>query len=96
MQISDITLAFFEDTGWYLPNYQFAEPLWWGKNRGCDFIAYNKCPLGDKSSTKTGEYSELYPGAMGCDVYGDDRTFTINSDFRNTDDPFRKTGCKVN
>lgn len=34
---SRITLALMEDTGWYLPNYNEAQPLKWGHNLGCDF-----------------------------------------------------------
>ncbi|CAG2109264.1 unnamed protein product [Medioppia subpectinata] len=34
---SRITLALMEDTGWYTPNYELAQPLDWGKNLGCDF-----------------------------------------------------------
>ena len=30
-------MALMEDTGWYLPNYDMAEELKWGKNLGCDF-----------------------------------------------------------
>ena len=41
--ISDITLALFEDSGWYMPNYTYADEYngnhsqWWGKERGCAF-----------------------------------------------------------
>lgn len=30
-------MALMEDTGWYLPNYDMADDLTWGKNLGCDF-----------------------------------------------------------
>ncbi|KAL5961561.1 Leishmanolysin-like peptidase [Taenia solium] len=36
-RLSNLTLAFLEDTGWYLPNYSLAEHLAWGANRGCIF-----------------------------------------------------------
>lgn len=39
---SRITLALMEDTGWYVANYDMAEPLRWGKNLGCLF-AKNSC-----------------------------------------------------
>ena len=41
--ISHITLALFEDSGWYMPNYTYADEYngnhshWWGKERGCAF-----------------------------------------------------------
>ncbi len=34
---SRITLALMEDTGWYLPNYELADELKWGRGLGCDF-----------------------------------------------------------
>lgn len=36
-RISDMTLSFLEDTGWYVPDYQFGGPLSWGRNAGCTF-----------------------------------------------------------
>ncbi|KAM7539679.1 hypothetical protein Aperf_G00000034509 [Anoplocephala perfoliata] len=36
-RLSNLTLAFLEDTGWYLPNYSFGQDLAWGANRGCVF-----------------------------------------------------------
>ena len=34
---SRITMALMEDTGWYMPNYELADDLKWGRNLGCDF-----------------------------------------------------------
>ncbi|XP_043215094.1 leishmanolysin-like peptidase isoform X2 [Amphibalanus amphitrite] len=39
---SRLTLALMEDTGWYLPNYEMAQPLRWGRGLGCQF-AMNSC-----------------------------------------------------
>ncbi|EFA81873.1 hypothetical protein PPL_05105 [Heterostelium album PN500] len=36
--LSGLTLAFFEDTGFYRVNYSFAEPLIWGYKLGCNFV----------------------------------------------------------
>nr|CAH8853212.1 unnamed protein product [Trichobilharzia regenti] len=35
--VSEITLAFFEDSGWYKVNYNAAMNMQYGKNLGCDF-----------------------------------------------------------
>lgn len=35
---SEFTLALFEDMGYYKVNYSIAEPLKFGKNKGCTFI----------------------------------------------------------
>ncbi|OQR94138.1 leishmanolysin-like peptidase, metalloprotease family M08, partial [Thraustotheca clavata] len=37
-----LTLAYFEDTGWYQPNYSMAEQGSYGLNKGCEFTA-EKC-----------------------------------------------------
>jgi len=39
--ITEITLAFFEDSGWYKPDYAKANLFYWGKGKGCDFIFGN-------------------------------------------------------
>uniref|UniRef100_A0A5K3FHR7 Leishmanolysin-like peptidase n=1 Tax=Mesocestoides corti TaxID=53468 RepID=A0A5K3FHR7_MESCO len=36
-RLSNLTLAFLEDTGWYRPNYSLAQHLAWGSKRGCIF-----------------------------------------------------------
>jgi hypothetical protein len=36
--LTKITLSVFEDSGWYKPNYSFAEDTLWGKNQGCNFL----------------------------------------------------------
>lgn len=36
--ISEITLALFEDSGWYKVNYDYANFLVLGKNKGCEFF----------------------------------------------------------
>ncbi|XP_064398693.1 leishmanolysin-like peptidase isoform X2 [Halichondria panicea] len=39
---SRITFGLMEDSGWYLPNYEMAEPLAWGLNTGCA-IPHGSC-----------------------------------------------------
>jgi leishmanolysin-like peptidase len=39
---SEISLAIFEDSGWYKVNYSHSTPIAWGKNKGCAF-ATQKC-----------------------------------------------------
>jgi hypothetical protein len=48
---SDITMALFEDSGWYTVNYTNAQPFFWGRGEGCDFVR----PRCDK-----------WPGAYQC------------------------------
>nr|CAB3263456.1 leishmanolysin-like peptidase [Phallusia mammillata] len=42
-----ITLAVFEDSGWYQVNYSQADELLWGKNAGCEFGTRTYCRSGD-------------------------------------------------
>ena len=36
--ISNITLALFEDSGWYKVDYTKAQAVPWGKDKGCEFL----------------------------------------------------------
>jgi len=38
-RITEFTLAFLEGTGWYVPDYCYAEPYTFGKGQGCGFLA---------------------------------------------------------
>jgi len=38
MQISEFTLALLESTGWYVADYSYADPFYWGKGQGCSFL----------------------------------------------------------
>lgn len=52
--LSEVTLALFQDSGWYLPDYGMADPLvkgvHWGFKQGCDF-ATKPCVQGGKSTS---------------------------------------------
>ena len=75
MLVTKMTLALLEDTGWYKPDYYMAEDMWWGKNRGCEFIEFDQCPMGDPLSNLTGEFctfTDVQDFSFGCDAYGDD------------------------
>jgi len=38
MQFSEFTLALLESTGWYVPDYSYADPYFWGQGEGCNFL----------------------------------------------------------
>ncbi|XP_076800845.1 ciliated left-right organizer metallopeptidase-like isoform X2 [Clavelina lepadiformis] len=42
-----ITLAVFQDSGWYRVNMSQATELFWGKNAGCEFGSEKYCHAGD-------------------------------------------------
>ena len=55
--MTPVTLALFEDSGWYRANYSMATPLQsgvhWGFQQGCDF-ALNKCVAPKAAPVSTG------------------------------------------
>jgi len=62
--LTNITLALFEDSGWYTVDHSYAKYLMWGYKKGCDFV-YNRC----NSSWPVGEgyFCTLDKrGAEGC------------------------------
>jgi hypothetical protein len=65
-RISQITLALFESTGWYTPDYSMAEPLVYGQGKGCGFLnSYCKNSYGQP------RFSEFCnQGASGCTAEG--------------------------
>jgi len=38
-RVSEFSLTFLEGSGWYLPDYSYAEPFFFGQGEGCDFIS---------------------------------------------------------
>jgi len=42
MQLSEFTLALLESTGWYVPDYSYADAYYWGQGEGCSFLT-GKC-----------------------------------------------------
>ena len=39
---SQFTLALLEGSGWYVPDYDYADPYWLGQGNGCNFL-FGKC-----------------------------------------------------
>lgn len=61
--ISDMTLALYEDSGWYKPNYYTGGLFRYGKNQGCGFLN-TKCI--SNNSTKYNNEFCLISGASSC------------------------------
>jgi len=38
MQVSEFTLALLESSGWYVPDYSYADPYFFGQGEGCSFL----------------------------------------------------------
>jgi len=42
-RVSELSLAMLEGSGWYTPNYDYAEPYFFGKGQGCSFVTGSSC-----------------------------------------------------
>jgi len=76
-RISQFTLALLEDSGWYIPNYNYAEPYNFGAGQGCGFLS-TKC---SSSSFNYGEFCKTSASNRGCSFQGRGGG-TCQSDFR--------------
>jgi len=75
-KISFVTLGFLEGTGWYAPNYDYAEPYFFGKGEGCGFYADSPVTANFPSEYCTGsgiDCTEVGNGGGYCifDSYGE-------------------------
>jgi len=73
---SRITFALMEDTGWYQPDYDLAQPLKWGKGLGCHF-AKKSCKEWIDNKRQRGESIHPY-----CDKVKKDPLETECTDSR--------------
>jgi hypothetical protein len=63
-RVTELSLALLEGSGWYLPDYSYAEPYFYGQGQGCGFIT------GTCSSTSS-QFDEFCTGtARGCAPHG--------------------------
>jgi len=79
---SQFSLAMLEGSGWYVPNYDYADPYWMGQGNGCNFL-FESCSSADN------QFSDFCTGSSrGCTVPGRGGGF-CQSDIRSD-------GCKFN
>ncbi|CAD5121346.1 DgyrCDS9869 [Dimorphilus gyrociliatus] len=76
--LDKITLAAFEDSGWYGVNYDTADTFLWGKNLGCNFsLPINRCKYND-------EYPKFFCKSndiIGCHYLQRDRGVCQSDDY---------------
>jgi len=63
-RISEFSLGMLEATGWYKPDYNYAEPYFFGKGQGCNFIK-GSC---HSNNFEFGEYCS--ENSKGCTAHG--------------------------
>jgi leishmanolysin len=77
---SDITMALFEDSGWYQVDYSYTTPLLWGRHQGCDFLdkvcvsdgrPSFKDFCSDNSETSSCDYKNLNKGVCNLVIFDD-------------------------
>ena len=92
-RISEFTFALLEDSGWYVPDYTYAEPYHFGQGQGCGFL-FNTCSSSSftydefcKTSTRGCSFQGRGGGVCqsdlrsdGCKYYSPD----VNDDCDNT------------
>jgi hypothetical protein len=63
-RISEFSLALLEGSGWYTPNYDYAEPYFFGQGQGCSFVT-GTC------STNNGKFDDYCSTSnRGCAPHG--------------------------
>ena len=65
-RISEFTFALLEDSGWYVPDYTYAEPYYFGQGQGCGFL-FNECT---GSSFTYDEFCKTTTSTRGCSFQG--------------------------
>lgn len=67
--ISRLTLAVFNSTGWYPSvNFSLAEPMTWGKNKGCNFLNVDDCDFDEFCTGNGFECDWDGTGEARCDI----------------------------
>ena len=66
-KLSPFSLALLEDSGWYQANYSNAKQLYFGRERGCDFI-YGPCI---DPKTKKSKFPEFCTNYLNSDCSSD-------------------------
>jgi len=63
-RFSEFSLSLLEGSGWFVPDYSYAEPFYYGKGQGCSFIT-GKC------SSTSSQFEEFCTGSSrGCSPTG--------------------------
>jgi len=102
-RVSEMSLALLEGSGWYTPNYAYAEPYFFGKGQGCSFVTGSTCTAFDEfcSSSSRGCAPTGRGGGScrsdsisdNCKYYSPDEDFDCEND--NGEDYARLPGLQV-
>ena len=69
--LSRFTLALLESSGWYVVDYNYAEPTTWGKEKGCEFLNIDNCNSDEfcQDASFSCDYDATGIGKCGLDIY---------------------------
>ena len=85
MAISEFTLAFLEDSGWYKAKYYTGGLFRFGKNKGCEFIE-NECLDNNNETPFKNEFFDESNSWFGsCSTGRQSRTYSIFSHYPNVE-----------
>jgi len=66
--ISEITVGLFEDSGWYTMDYNMANQMVWGRNKGCDFFDTNKKCIVKQGNTYVSNFNNEFCAKLNYPV----------------------------
>ncbi|XP_022087571.1 leishmanolysin-like peptidase [Acanthaster planci] len=72
--LDNLTLAVFEDSGWYRVNYEYAEEMPWGRNQGCEFGRESRCQTAADTFFCNGS-------SLGCHYLHRDKATCSSNDY---------------
>lgn len=91
--VSGLTLAFFEDSGWYHADQSLGELLHWGAKRGCDFAiesCFTTATATTPATTKNPDHFCLKSYEHGCTVNGRSKaTCSYRQRYTSIPEPYR-------
>ena len=95
MAVSTLSLTVAKQSGWYSPNFTMADPLYWGKGKGCAFTD-NPCLSGSPPTASSSEFCTT-PLGSGCDLEHTAAAscFTYTGTVSNTNWDYFGTGTTV-
>jgi leishmanolysin len=74
-RVSEFSLAMLEGSGWYVPNYDYAEPYFFGQGQGCGFISATSSSASKYDEFCTSSSRGCAPqGIAGGSCYSDSKT----------------------
>ena len=92
MAISEFTLAFLEDSGWYKPKYYTGGLFRFGKNKGCEFIESDCLDTNFETEFKNEFFDASNAWYGSCSTGRQSRTYATFFYYNQIDDLYNRFG----